>query len=84
MFTNLSGLNVEQLIEKQIELRQKLAQAHSMGMSSIAGQIQNMLEQVSIEIRTQSELQKLEADRQKNIDEGKDPDDDVLDIGSIE
>lgn len=84
MFINLSGLTIEQLVEKQIELRQKLAQAHSMGMVSAVGQIQNMLDQVSIEIRSQSEIQKLESDRQKKIDDGKNPDDDVLDIGSIE
>lgn len=84
MFINLSGLTIEQLVEKQIELRQKLAQAHSMGMVSAVGQIQNMLDQVGIEIRSQSEIQKLESDRQKKIDDGKNPDDDVLDIGSIE
>ena len=31
MFLNVENLNLEQLVEKQIELRQKLMQAHSTG-----------------------------------------------------
>ena len=81
MFLNVENLSVEQLIEKQIELRQKLVQASSMGMMGPAGQIQNMLEQISIEIKAKSQLQAIEKERERKIEEGKDPDDDVLNIG---
>jgi hypothetical protein len=81
MFLNVENLSVEQLIEKQMELRQKLVQASSMGMTGPASQIQNMLEQISIEIKSKSQLQAIEKDRERKIEEGKDPDDDVLDIG---
>lgn len=82
MFLNVESLNLEQLVEKQIELRQKLAQAHSLGMTGPASQIQNMLEQINIEIKTKSLQQKEDQVREKKIDEGKDPDDnDVLNIG---
>lgn len=81
MFLNLENLTVEQLIEKQIELRQKLVQASSMGMSGPASQVQNMLEQISIEIKAKSQLQAVEKERERKIEEGKDPDDDVLNIG---
>ena len=78
---DIENLNMEQLLEKQIELRQKLGQANSMGMSGPAGQIQNMIEMVSIEIKARSEQDALKRERDKRIDEGKDPDDDVLNIG---
>lgn len=81
MFLNVENLSVEQLIEKQIELRQKFVQASSMGMMGPASQIQNMLEQISIEIKSKSQLQAIEKDRERKIEEGKDPDDDVLNIG---
>jgi hypothetical protein len=81
MFLNVENLSVEQLIEKQIELRQKLVQASSMGMMGPASQIQNMLEQISIEIKSKSQLQAIEKERERKIEEGKDPDDDVLNIG---
>lgn len=81
MFLNTENMTIDELIEKQLELRQKLMQAHSMGMSGPASQIQNMIEQVSIDIKTKSEIQALEASRERKIEEGKDPDDDVLNIG---
>ena len=46
MFLNLENLNIDQLLEKQIELRQKLVQASNMGMQGPAAQIQNMIDQV--------------------------------------
>jgi len=46
-----------------------------------AVQIQNMLDQVSIEMQAKSQLQALEKERERKIEEGKDPDDDVLNIG---
>jgi len=81
MFLNVENLNVEQLLEKQIELRQKLQQAHRMNMIGPAAQIQNMIEQIGIEIQSKSQIQAIEKDRERKIEEGKDPDDDVLNIG---
>ena len=81
MFLNVENLNLEQLVEKQIELRQKLMQAHSTGMTGPAAQIQNMLDQVAIEIKTKSQVQALDKERERKVEEGKDPDDDVLNIG---
>jgi len=81
MFLNVENLNVEQLLEKQIELRQKLHQAQRMDMSGPAAQIQNMIEQIGIEIQSKSQIQAIEKDRERKIEEGKDPDDDVLNIG---
>ena len=81
MFLNVENLNVEQLLEKQIELRQKLQQAQRMDMLGPAAQIQNMIEQIGIEIQSKSQLQAIEKDRERKIEEGKDPDDDVLNIG---
>ena len=81
MFLDLENLNIEQLLEKQIELRKKMSQAHQTGMSQIMGQIQNMLDQVAIEIKTKSQVQALDKERERRVEEGKDPDDDVLNIG---
>lgn len=81
MFLDIENLNMEQLLEKQIELRQKLGQANSMGMSGAVGQIHNMIDMVSIEIKARSEQDALKRERDKRVDEGKDPNDDVLNIG---
>lgn len=81
MFLDIENLNVEQLLEKQIELRQKLYQANSMSMFGPADQIQNMIEQVGIEIQARSQQDALKKEREKRVEEGKDPDDDVLNIG---
>ena len=81
MFLDTDNMNIEQLLEKQIELRQKLSQAHSMNLIGPAGQIQNMIEQISIEIRAKSQVDALKKEREKRIEDGKDPDDDVLNIG---
>ena len=40
-----------------------------------------MIEQVGIEIRAKSQQDALKKEREKRIEEGKDPDDDVLNIG---
>ena len=81
MFLDLEDLNIEQLLEKQIELRKKLSQASSTGMVQVMGQIQNMLDQVSIEIQTKSAQQAVEKERERKVEAGEDPDDDVLNIG---
>ena len=81
MFLDLENLNIEQLLEKQIELRQKLLQASNMGMTGPMSQIQDMIDQVSIEIRAKSQKDALQKEREKRIEEGKDPDEDILNIG---
>ena len=84
MYEKFESLNLEQLVEKQMELRKKLMQAHSMGMMSPASQIQNMIDFVNIEIKAKSSLSENNKEREKQIEEGKDPDDDILNIGEIE
>jgi hypothetical protein len=84
MFLNVENLSVDQLLEKQIEIRKKISQAQSMGMMGPVGQLQNMLEQLSIEISRKSQMQVVERDRERRIEEGKDPEDDILNIGEIE
>ena len=80
MFLDLDGLNVEQLLQKQIEIRQRMMQARGMSRQ-VMNQLRNMLDQVSIEIQTKVSLDKVKTDREKRVAEGKDPDDDVLNIG---
>ena len=53
-------------------------------MIGVLDQMQNMLDQISIEIRSKSALQAVDKEREKAIEAGKDPDDDVLNIGEIE
>jgi len=84
MFLDLENLNVDQLLEKQIELRKKFSQAQSTGMVGVLDQMQNMLDQISIEIKTKSAQQAVNKERERRIEDGKDPDDDVLNIGEIE
>jgi hypothetical protein len=80
MFLDLDGLNVEQLLQKQIEIRQRMMQARGMS-GQVMNQLRNMLDQVSIEIQTKVSLDKVKTDREKRVAEGKDLDDDVLNIG---
>ena len=62
-----------------------MAQAARMGMAGPVSQLQNALDQINIEVKRKSALQSVEAEREKKIDEGKDPDEaDVLNIGEIE
>ena len=56
-------------------------QASSMGMTGAMAQIQNMLDAWAIQLRTKSENQNLDKEREKKNEDGKDPDDDVLNIG---
>jgi len=80
MFLDLDGLNVEQLLQKQIEIRQRMMQARGMS-GQVMNQLRNMLDQVSIEIQTKVSLEKVKTSREKRVAEGKDLDDDVLNIG---
>lgn len=81
MFLNVENLTIEQLLEKQIELRKRMTQANSMGMMGPVAQLQNMLDQVSIEVQAKSQMQAIDKDRERKIENGTDPDDDVLNIG---
>lgn len=80
MFLDLDGLNVEQLLQKQIEIRQRMMQARGMS-GQVMNQLRNMLDQVSIQIQTAVALDKVKTDKEKRIAEGKDPEEDVLNIG---
>ena len=67
-------------MQKQIEIRQRMMQARGMS-GQVMNQLRNMLDQVSIEIQTKVSLDKVKTDREKRVAEGKDPDEDVLNIG---
>jgi|TARA_B110000908_G_scaffold172541_1_gene240635 hypothetical protein len=86
MFANYDQMSVEQLLERQIELRRKVAQAHQSGMSpSLIAQMQNMLEQLMIEYHSKVALGAEQTKRERKIEEGKDPDaEDTLTIGDVE
>tara|TARA_B100001094_G_scaffold302953_1_gene330656 strand:+ start:1143 stop:1397 length:255 start_codon:yes stop_codon:yes gene_type:complete len=84
MFLNVEKLSVDQLIEKQMEIRQKISQAQNMGMMGPASQLQNMLDQLNIELTRKSQMQVVERERERKVEEGKDPEDDILNIGEIE
>ena len=51
---------------------------------AIINQMENMLDNVMIEYRSKVEKEAVKTKRDQRIEEGKDPDDDVLNIGSIE
>ncbi len=73
MFLNLEGLNVEQLLQKQIEIRQRMSQARGMS-GQVMYQLQNMLEHVNIELQTRMAQDQVKAEREKLVSEGKNPD----------
>jgi hypothetical protein len=73
MFLNLEGLNVEQLLQKQIEIRQRMSQARGMS-GQVMYQLQNMLEHVNIELQTRMAQEQVKAEREKLVAEGKNPD----------
>ncbi len=72
MFIELDGLSLDQLINKQIEIRQKMMQAVNFGMSpGLIAQMQGMLDYISIEIKTKTAVEQLSADK-TNADENDD------------
>ena len=81
MFLNLEGLNVEQLLQKQIEIRQRMSQARGMS-GQVMYQLQNMLEHVNIELQTRMAQEQVKAEREKLVAEGKNPDN-SFEIGRI-
>jgi hypothetical protein len=79
-------MTVDQMLEKQIELKRKVAQAYQSGMSpGIIGQMQNMLDVLMVEYQSRiaSDAEKLK--RERAIEDGRDPDaDNVMNIGDVE
>ena len=75
-------LDLNQLIEKQIEIRKKIGQASRAGMSSqIINQMEIMLDNLQIEIKTKAALEREQKDRELKIEKGEDLDDSSLIIG---
>jgi|TARA_B110000503_G_scaffold143084_1_gene242484 hypothetical protein len=86
MFVNYENMTIDQLLEKQIELKRKVAQAYQAGMSpGLIGQMQNMLEQLIVEYHSKVALDAEQHKRERLVDEGKDPNaDEILNIGDFE
>jgi len=86
MFLNFENLTTDQMLEKQIEIRQKITQAISTGMSQqIINQMQAVMDQLMIEYQSrilrEAENQRREQARNEDID----PDEkDILNIGNVE
>ena len=77
MFPQYENLSVEEMLQKQIELKQKMAQALGTGMSSqVVDQIQNMLDYLNTEILTKVESEKI----QQAIENGEDPNNDGISL----
>jgi|TARA_R110000868_G_scaffold393077_1_gene663990 hypothetical protein len=80
MFLDLDDLSVEQLLQKQIEIRQRMMQARGMS-GQVMDQLHNMFDQVSIQLQTKVALDKVASDREKSESDGKNLDDNALNIG---
>jgi len=86
MFVDYDNMSVDQMLERQIELKRKVAQAQQSGMSpSLVAQIQNMLEQLIMEYHSRVATDGEKAKRERAIEDGRDPDsDNVMNIGDVE
>tara|TARA_Y100000389_G_scaffold150861_1_gene150509 strand:- start:5105 stop:5365 length:261 start_codon:yes stop_codon:yes gene_type:complete len=86
MFVDYDGMTVDQMLEKQIELKRKVAQAHQSGMSpGLIAQMQNMLDILMVEYHSRVASDGEKAKRERAIEEGRDPDaDNVMNIGDVE
>lgn len=86
MFINFEEMSIEELLNKQIEIKRKIAQAYSSGMSmQIISQMQTMLDQIMIEVQSKSQQEQEQQKRDKAIEDGRDPDEDnILNIGDVE
>ena len=86
MFADFENMTLDQMLEKQIELKRKVAQAHQSGMSpGLIAQMQNMLDQLMVEYRTRAATDAEKAKRARAIEEGRDPDaENVMNIGDVE
>ena len=75
MFIDLSDLSVDQLLEKQLEIKSRIVKAHMTNMApNIMEQLENFEEQIKIEIVDRQVKQKLKEAQESD-------DDDVLNIG---
>lgn len=78
---NIETLSTEELIQQQIELRQKMTQAMSSGMSpNIIAQMQNMLDHIGIQVKTRAAQDDLKAQREA-AEKKTDIDGTSMDIG---
>ena len=86
MFVDYDGMTVDQMLEKQIELKRKVAQAYQSGMSpGLIAQMQNMLDVLMVEYHSRVASDGEKAKRERAIEEGRDPDaDNVMNIGDVE
>ena len=86
MFVDYDNMSVDQMLERQIELKRKIAQAQQSGMSpSLVAQMQNMLEQLIMEYHSRVATDGEKAKRERAIEDGRNPDsDNVMNIGDVE
>jgi len=86
MFVDYDNMSVDQMLERQIELKRKVAQAQQSGMSpGLVAQMQNMLEQLIMEYHSRVATDGEKAKRERAIEDGRDPDsDNVMNIGDVE
>jgi hypothetical protein len=86
MFLNFENLTTDQMLEKQIEIRQKITQAISTGMSQqIINQMQAVMDQLMIEYQARILREAENQRREQARNEGIDPDEkDILNIGNVE
>ena len=81
MFIDLSNMSLEDLLQKKLEIGKRYQSAQNLGMTAtVLNQLMNMIQQVDIQIQSKQAEMKLEAEREKMIEQGKDPDDYSLDI----
>lgn len=80
MFLDLENLNVEQLLQKQIEIRQRMSQARGMS-GQVMMQLQNMLDYVNIELQTRIAQENVKNEKETRIAAGNTSDNDILNIG---
>jgi hypothetical protein len=81
MFLDLSNMSLEELLQKRLEIGKRYQSAQNLGMTAgVLNQLMNMTQQVDIQIQAKQAQMKLEAEREKMIEKGKDPDSDSLDI----
>jgi hypothetical protein len=86
MFVDYDGMSIDQMLERQIELKRKVAQAYQSGMStSIITQMQNMLDDLMVEYHARIATDAEKAKRERALEEGRNPDEDnIMNIGDVE
>ena len=86
MFIDYDGMSIDQMLERQIELKRKVEQAYQSGMSpSIITQMQNMLDDLMVEYHARIATDAEKAKRERALEEGRNPDEDnIMNIGDVE